>query len=617
MKKIFIILNLLFLILGTNVVFADITDTNVFSVFVKENESEWLFGEGNLNFSDSIKSEKIVDGLTLMPGIFIDMNTIREFNGRFYSGYAYFPKNGTKDNGSVKFNVSGDSEIYILGRSNDVKVTRHYVLYDEKTGKSQTLAANEVGTYKFKYTGTSTTLCLYAKDGAMRAYAIYVHKYDSKEHTALSEGQKYEWDFDSSIFGNTKFDINKNVSYKNMNLFADETYVMKYNPSINYNDATARSTGAIDLIGECKSGSRQIDFPVFPNSDVYITARTSDSASKRKLIVTTNYSEYLKDEDGKSLDILVSPTVTTQRIKYDGDGGRMCLRSFDSGIRIYKITVVPRLNNYIENKSWNFSNNTNFVAHTVSGTEVIDNLELTSIPHYSVVVKNINSDLYSKALGLRGSYFNHGGTIAFNISDSRGSDKTRCARKITITANSENTNSSLFIANASGYLIGKFSLNKEIQEYTFDYTGPYDKLYVYTDDTSSGGLNIYKIEIENENTLIPDTTKQISVEQNKVYKYFYTIENVTNVKDFVYTIYYDNSIIDITKLFDEDQGAYNITVPVLQNNGAITILENKDGVLKFKVNKDIKNWSGIIASIECKAKQTATTSIKLKAVMDE
>ena len=84
-----------------------------------------------------------------------------------------------------------------------------------------------------------------------------------------------------------------------------------------------------------------------------------------------------------------------------------------------------------------------------------------------------------------------------------------------------------------------------------------------------------------------------------------------------HTIYYDNSIIDITKLFDEDQGAYNITVPVLQNNGAITILENKDGVLKFKVNKDIKNWSGIIASIECKAKQTATTSIKLKAVMAE
>ena len=74
---------------------------------------------------------------------------------------------------------------------------------------------------------------------------------------------------------------------------------MKYNPSINYNDAMARNTGAIDLVGDCQSGSRQIDFPVFPNSDVYITARTSDSASKRKLIVTTNYSENLKDEDGK------------------------------------------------------------------------------------------------------------------------------------------------------------------------------------------------------------------------------------------------------------------------------------------------------------------------------
>ena len=58
-------------------------------------------------------------------------------------------------------------------------------------------------------------------------------------------------------------------------------------------------------------------------------------------------------------------------------------------------------------------------------------------------------------------------------------------------------------------------------------------------------------------------------------------------------------------------------MPVLQNNGAITILENKNGTLKFKVNKDIKNWSGILASIECKAKQTATTSIKLKAVMAE
>ena len=142
-------------------------------------------------------------------------------------------------------------------------------------------------------------------------------------------------------------------------------------------------------------------------------------------------------------------------------------------------------------------------------------------------------------------------------------------------------------------------------------------MYVYTDDTSSNGVSIYKIAIENGNTLIPDTTKQINVEQGKTYKYFYTLENVTNIKDFVYTIYYDSSVIDITKLFDEDQGAYNITVPVLQNNGAITILENKNGILKFKVDKNIKNWSGIIASIECKAKQTATTSIKLKAVVAE
>ena len=38
MKKIFIIFNLLFLLLGTNIVFADITDTNVFYDFVNENE---------------------------------------------------------------------------------------------------------------------------------------------------------------------------------------------------------------------------------------------------------------------------------------------------------------------------------------------------------------------------------------------------------------------------------------------------------------------------------------------------------------------------------------------------------------------------------------------------
>ena len=72
MKKIFIIFNLLFLLLGTNIVFADITDTNVFSDFVKENESEWLFGDGNLDFADSIKTEKIIDGLTLMPGLSVE-----------------------------------------------------------------------------------------------------------------------------------------------------------------------------------------------------------------------------------------------------------------------------------------------------------------------------------------------------------------------------------------------------------------------------------------------------------------------------------------------------------------------------------------------------------------
>ena len=109
MKKIFIIFNLLFLLLGTNIVFADITDTNVFSDFVKENESEWLFGDGNLDFADSIKTEKIIDGLTLMPGLSVELGMRREFGGRYFNGYAYFPKDGTKDKGSVKFNVSGDS----------------------------------------------------------------------------------------------------------------------------------------------------------------------------------------------------------------------------------------------------------------------------------------------------------------------------------------------------------------------------------------------------------------------------------------------------------------------------------------------------------------------------
>lgn len=43
MKKIFIIFNLLFLLLGTNIVFADITDTNVFLILLKKmNQNGYL-----------------------------------------------------------------------------------------------------------------------------------------------------------------------------------------------------------------------------------------------------------------------------------------------------------------------------------------------------------------------------------------------------------------------------------------------------------------------------------------------------------------------------------------------------------------------------------------------
>lgn len=76
-----------------------------------------------------------------MPGLSVELGMRREFGGRYFDGYAYFPQNGTRDKGSVKFNVSGDSEIFILGRSNDDSVTRHYVLYDWKDWKKSNFSS--------------------------------------------------------------------------------------------------------------------------------------------------------------------------------------------------------------------------------------------------------------------------------------------------------------------------------------------------------------------------------------------------------------------------------------------------------------------------------------------
>ncbi|SEN00360.1 hypothetical protein SAMN05216180_2422, partial [Hydrogenoanaerobacterium saccharovorans] len=105
---------------------------------------------------------------------------------------------------------------------------------------------------------------------------------------------------------------------------------------------------------------------------------------------------------------------------------------------------------------------------------------------------------------------------------------------------------------------------------------------------------------------------QTEYDAGQFYNFTVSANNVTNFKDIVYVLNYDNKYFDIVNLFN---GVNPTKTTIGEVPGTeITILEITPTKIKFKCNKEVpagKSWSGVVNIITLKAKQNTLSNVSV------
>ena len=603
MKKLLVVLVLAFLgVLGT---------VNVSAT--EGNERRWFFMDekfANLAYG-TLTQDTTIDGLTMSKDIHFRSGSKR-IRGILFKKWINTKDNGSTTSGYVKLYVNGNTNIHILaGLDNDAGTAdpRLLTVYSETDKKYTHISVQKINDYVFEYRGGAGNIYLYTPQKYIRIFGIAAKDYVADEYASLGENEKNEWDFASykDLYGN----ITSNTYLDGMKLNATETYNMELGGSA-YNKSYygVGAYGYLNLKGTGQYNSRFISFSVPQNSDIYVTARSGDGVSERALIVRntyfgvpdtdlerySEYSDYLEDTC-----LMVSGDIDTYKISYYGDGEDFVLSSADSGIRIYRITIVPRINKVVESKTWDISSNSNFTAGAYANA-VIDGLTINNAR-----IEQCNVSGYTKRIHIKGDPYDSADKVKFNVSDSSGSRGSNVKRTISVTANTDSVGIMLVLVNSKGYLIGCADLSTEIKEYTFDYTGTYDEISVYTyypENSLSGNSYIYKLNNGIAEITGPDdTARTISVTKGQKYQYYFTAENVSPDK-YTYKITYNPAALTVKYVgYGDGSNKYS-------RDGLNLISNNTSkGEITYTIDKDHEKWSGVTISVIFEAKSTGNTTI--------
>lgn len=585
-------------------------------------ERSWVFQDSefdDVRSNKTLTSEVTVNGLTLGKGIRCTsgVKTVRNVD---FKGYILTSSDGNITEGYVKFYVNGNTDVHILAGldSQNVKQeTRTLTAYAEATKEKQRMYVNEIDDYVYRYRGGAGYIYLYTGDKYLRIFAITARDYDPNEYRELGEGEKREWDM--SNYKDSIGTITSNTELDGLKIYANESRTMGINASTIYSPYGDVASCYVDMKGTGKYDGRYISFSVPKNSDIYVTARSGDGVSERKLIVrnayygisNTDLPRVMFDSITKSEDtyIEVNKDLNTYKMSYYGEGDELVLTSADSAIRIYKITIVPRSTKGVSSKTWNISSNSNFTTGTYSDAE-IDGLRLIN----SNVV-NTSVSGYSKAILIKSNVYNNAGKLRFNVSDSSQERGERVKRTITIKANTNINGTVLAVVNSAKYLIGSYALSTDVKEYKFEYDGNYDELTVYTYyDRNSATASSYIYSIDNGIAEISgpdDTERTISVTAGQEYQYYFTGDNI-KPDNFVYKIKYNPSALKV-KYVGYGDGKSNYS------KDGISIIENNvtTGEIIYTIDKGYDKWSGVTVSVIFEAKSTGNTTISYIAEVRE
>ncbi len=580
------------------------------------NERIWFFMDEKFeNLSSGILTQDTaVDGLTLSKGIELKFNmNPKRIRGVEINKWIFTKDNGNTTNGYVKFYVNGNTNIHIfagLDNNTGEAPARALAIYSEADGKQLTrISIKKIDDYVYEYRGGAGYIYLYTPDKYIRIFGIATKDYNTEEYAPLDDDEKKEWNFTSykDMYNTIKTDMD----IDGLKLYATEKYDMALKNSYVKSNYGTEANWYLDLKGAVKYNGRFVSFPVPRNSDIYITARSGDGVSERALMVRntyfglpdtdlekySGYSDYIEDTC-----VMVRGDMDTYKISYYGNGENFVLSSADSAIRIYKIAIVPRVNKVVDSKVWDISNNSKFTVGTYADA-VIDGLEM-----YNSTVSQCNISDYTKRIHIKsGPYISASGKIRFNISDSSGNRGSNVKRTISITANTDSAGTMLVLVNSEDYLIGCVDLSTEIEEYSFEYTGNYEKINVYTyypRNAHSANSYIYSINNGIAGTTGPDdTARTINVTKGQKYQYYFTAENVSPDK-FTYKITYNPAALTV-KYVGYGDGSNNYSKDGLNiiNNNTST------GEITYTIDKAYEKWSGVTVSVIFEAKSTGNTTI--------
>ena len=576
------------------------------------NERTWCFQDSEFAAVPNgvITTPITKNGLTLSSGIEINY-FYSPVKTLYFERAIYTTANGSRNNGYLKFSVNGDTDIHILGRSKSNEVDRNLTIYSTADGVTATVTMTpKTDDYIYKYRGGAGDVYLYTAGDGVKIFSISAKDYDSSEYAPLTEGTKKVWDFEN--YTNYLGIINENKNLDNLQIKATAENSM----AIGCNDGSKGLYGYmkstyLDLSGRIRYEGRYMTFPVNRNSDVYITARSADGVNERNLVVWNKY--YGTPKTSLSSDIItVNGSITTYKMSYYGDGEDLMIGSEDSGIRIYKVSVVPRVNKVIDYKKWDISNNSSFTTGSYTNS-TIDGLSIINS-----TVENSTATGNQKAIHIRSRVYGQGGMIKFNISDSSKPRGEAVKRTITIKAKSAyDEQMKLVLISSDDYIIGSTDLTTEIEEYKFDYTGSYDNICIYSyypDNMISSGAYIYGIDNGDPGTVGPeDMQKTISVVNGQTYRYFLTCDNISDMSKIRYTVVYNYSAVKPIKIGENATIKSSVWGSNLYHDSNITNITEEDGVLSFEVNKTDKDWSGILCPIEFRAYSTGNTTIQIQA----
>lgn len=532
--------------------------------FTKNLTQSWNFSDSEFSSLGSITSNQTINGLTICanPSKTMSMlSTDKEINGINYSNLLSTLGAGTTTYRCLKFNVKGDSDIFITARSNGNSSSPLRTL--KITNSSGSLIENgelkydSLGDVKHvRYQGSAQSLCIFTSD-SIGLYNITVVDRRYLNTTKINK----TWNFSSSIFNNLNL-IQTKTKIDNLNLFPNINFKSnpKYLNGYNY-------TRCLQLTGKGSNANNNVSFHIPGNSQIYVTAKSNEDNVVRTLQIIDEFGQIVGE-------MLVNGDLKTEEFSYYGGSANLFIRSTDSSILIYSIGLksISDSEHYELNNTWNFSEGSFANLTSITSSTTLNNLTIypTMIAYSSPIT--VNHKLYSKYFKLNAQGTNSNNSFKFDVTDNS---------YINVVAKAASQNSKdLILIDEFGILIDSVAINQSPNIYAFEYHGSANTLYLRS---NMGDVHIYSIDVSNniqheKRTNVGEEIRSIQINPNANNDSFFTYKEQLN----------DSEML----LYDELVNVFAVSNPSMEETTQVNythenLIYNTENVKK--IHHEMKN----------------------------